>query len=201
MTAKIFALIFLVWVVGMFLGATYEYHSTSVEAGQVYTTGTATFTRGSATVTGAGTTWVSGMENGIIQLDADGVWCKIVDVVGNTELTLDSIYNGAGGSGTYTMATSLAWEGSSEGGTTLDYLLNYKNAVQQLPVFGGLPIPVPNSEYFATWFRVITLQFYFMQGTGYTMVYWIVLFPFAMLAVLSLIMLFMALIRGNITWG
>lgn len=201
MSLKLFAFIWVIWVVAIFLGSTFEYRDTVAEAGIEYSTGTAIFTQGDATVTGVLTVWVVGMEGGIIKYDADDIWCKIIDVVNPLEITLAFDYPGAGGgAAAYSMATSKAWMGEAET-TTLDFLMNWKNAIYTADAFGVIPIPFPNKEYFTTWFHVVTLQFDFLQGTGYKMFYWIVLAPIAIMGVLAMILLFVGLIRGNISWG
>lgn len=96
-------------------------------------------------------------------------------------------------------ATAATWEGSSEGVTTLSYLMNVGNAVQQTSVLGVIPLPIPNGEYFSTLFEVLTWQFAFMAD--YDMVYWILMLPFAIAGIFSLIMLFIGTITGNISWS
>lgn len=201
-----------VWIVGAFLGSTFEYQSSEGAAGVAYSTGTATFTNGSYTVTGLGTVWVAAMEDGNIKADADGVWTKIETVVNNTELTLYSPYTGTGGAGlVYTMAVSPGWAGSGTGGyaqspvTTLNYLLDIKNAIVRLDILGGIPLPIPNPTYFKAAFRVVTWQWSFMynpDGTlAYGLFYWIFCLPFVVMGVLSLILLVFGIITGNLTIG
>lgn len=80
-----------VWLIGAFLGSTFEYQSASGNAGLAYTTGTATFTTGSHWVTsGGGASWNITMEGGNIKADADTTWTKIRYVGGGY------IYNGTG---------------------------------------------------------------------------------------------------------
>lgn len=85
------ALFIFVWLIGAFLGSTFEYQSATGDAGVSYTTGTATFTTGSNWVTsGGGAAWTSAMEGGNIKADADTTWTKIKHVGGGY------IYNGTG---------------------------------------------------------------------------------------------------------
>jgi len=65
--------------------------------------GTATFTNGSAAVTGVDSNWTSDMAGRRIQLDADGTVVTVLSVGGATALTLTANYTDTGGSGAYTM--------------------------------------------------------------------------------------------------
>lgn len=59
-------------------------------------TAVVTFTNGSATVTGANTLFTSDFFAGqYIQLDADGIWVKILSIESNTSLTLTANYSGS----------------------------------------------------------------------------------------------------------
>jgi hypothetical protein len=72
-----------VWLIGAFLGSTFEYQSAEGNAGVAYSTGTATFTTGSQWVTsGGGAVWTIAMEDGNIKADADTSWTKIKHVGG-----------------------------------------------------------------------------------------------------------------------
>jgi len=100
--------------------------------------------------------------------------------------------------------TEAAWAGTdttSEYATisTVEYLMNLENATQDTDL-GLVSIPVPNADYFKTIFKVATLQFSFISG-DFQIFYYIVLAPFVVMAVISLVLLFIGLIRGNITWG
>lgn len=57
-----------------------------------YSTGTATFTQGSTTVTGSGTTWTAAMEKRKIALTQGGPYYRIATRVSNTEVTLSDAY-------------------------------------------------------------------------------------------------------------
>lgn len=200
------ALFIFVWIIGAFLGSTFEYQSSDTAQGQSYTTGTATFTKGSAVVTGGGTTWVAGMVDGNIKADTDGVWCKILTIDGVGQLTLYNPYPGTGGVGlAYTMAPSPGWAGVGGGGydqsptSTLQYLTNISNAVIKLPLLGGIPLPIPNPTYFKAIYKVLTWQWSFLDGYG--MFYWIFCAPFVVMGVLSVILLVYGIITGNLTVG
>lgn len=201
------ALFVFVWIVGAFLGSTFDYQSTYAAAGMSYSVGTANFTPGSAVVTGAGTSWSHAlMAGGIIKCDDDGVWYKIQLVNSTTNLTLTSVYANAGGGGkAYTMRASPGWAGTGSGGyaqspiSRLQYLMNVSNAVQRISLLGAIPFPVPNGEYFSTAFKVVTWQWSFMEG--YAMFYWIFCAPFAIMGVLCMLALIYGLISGNVTWG
>lgn len=213
MSGKVFALIISLYIIVGVLVSTYNYETTSAASGVAYTEGTATFTFNSTEVVGSGTSWSDAtMADGIIQYDADEVWCKITSVEDTTHLTLAAAYTELGGSGTYTMAPSGAFGGSmttpQEGEETdLTYVLNIKNAIQLLPVLGPIPLPVPNSKYFEALWRMITLDVPFLQekdaDDNYTGYYYVQLFlyVFAFLGVLSLVLLVVGIFTGNVTWG
>lgn len=197
------ALFVFVWIIGAFLGSTFEFQTGE---GISYSTGTATFTSGSIAVAGAGTTWTSEMEGGLIRADNDGIWTKIETVSDSDDLLLYSPYTGTGGAGlSYTMAQSPGWSGNGTGGysespvTTLEYITNLSNAFQRLPLLGNIPLPVPNGEYFKSIYKVITWQWSFMEG--YAMFYWIFCAPFVVMGVLSLILIVYGIITGNLTLG
>lgn len=72
------ALFIFVWIIGAFLGSTFEYQSAAGAEGVSYTTGTATFTNGSRVVTSGGAAvWTSAMEGGNLRADVDDIWNKI----------------------------------------------------------------------------------------------------------------------------
>lgn len=70
----------------------------SVAYGTTYTTGTATFTASSATVTGAGTAWTSALIGEKIRRSSDGVDYTITAVASGTSLTISPAYAGTTGS-------------------------------------------------------------------------------------------------------
>lgn len=93
------------------------------------------------------------------------------------------------------------WAGNVEATNTLDYLFDIKNATQKFEILGfETPIPIPNGEWFDTAFSVMTLRFSFIVD-NYEMVWWIVLMPIAMMGLLSMVLLGVGIIRGNITWS
>ena len=69
-------------------------HSANLAIPVNYTTGTATFTVGSTTVTGVGTAWVAGMIGRRIHNETENreEWFTIVDVPNATTITLDEEY-------------------------------------------------------------------------------------------------------------
>jgi len=200
------ALFAFVWVIGAFLGSTFDYQSTASAVGMSYSDGTITITNGSITVTGAGTAWIEAMEDGNIQADdGDEIWAKILSIDTPTQLTLYSPYSGTGGVGLdYEMRPTPGWAGTGGGGyavsptTKLQYLTNISNAFQRLSLLGNIPLPVPNPKYFTTLFEVVTWQWSFFDG--YDMFYWIFCAPFIMMGILSMILLVYGLITGNISW-
>jgi len=207
---KFLALVIFVYVIGMFLGSTFEYHSADASQGQAYTTGNAAFTNGSATVTGAGTTWVAAMEGGIMKNNTDDIWCKIDTVDGVAQITLAYQYTGTGGvAAPYTMAVSGGWAGAGSAGleqspsSTLQYLTNLNNAIQQTPLFGGaISIPFFSGDYFDAVFKTLTWQFDFLfYDTLGHMFYWIVCLPFVVASVASIGILLYGLIFGGLTWS
>jgi len=192
-----------VWLIGAFLGSTFEYQSTDATAGQSYSTGTANFVNGSSLVVGQGTGWVAGMTNGLIKDDNDNIWYKIISVADATDLTIAGVYNQAGGVlQSYTMQPSAGWAGSGTAGyttspiSTLQYLMNIANAVQRIPLLGNIPIPVPNSEYFKAAYKVITWQWSFMED--YQLAWWIFCSPFVVAGVISLLAVIFNLLRNVI---
>jgi hypothetical protein len=108
--------------------------------------------------------------------------------------------------------TSDTWVGSSTAHSyqksgygqlsDMDYLLNYSNAVQHVNVLGGIPLPLPNPDYFKVMFGVFTLNFSFLTSNVYGQLFWLFfLFPFSLMGAYGVIYLFISIIRGNISWG
>jgi len=204
------ALFLFVWLIGAFLGSTFDYQSSEGEEGVAYTDGTATFTTGSTTVTGAGTTWVAAMEDGNIKANADGIWTKIKTIDAVNQLTLYSPYTGAGGAGLdYTMAVTPGFVGSGTGGyeytpsSTLGTLISAFNAVQKNPIVGTVSI-VTNGEFWKAAYKIITWQWSFLlnpDGTmAYGLFYWIFCLPFVIMGMLSVFLLAYGIITGNLSW-
>jgi hypothetical protein len=205
------ALFIFVWVIGTYLGSTYDYQNTSASSGSLYSTGTATFTQGSTGVVGIGTAWVTSMEDGVMKSNTDGVWVKILTVVNPTNITLYSLYPAAGGAGmAYTMQPTPGWVGIGTGGyseaptTTLGAIMEAKDAIQKNPVVGSISV-ITNGKLWSAVYKIITWQWIFMQNPdgsqAYGMFYWIFLFPFVAMGFLSVILLTYGIITGNLTWS
>jgi hypothetical protein len=92
-------------VTGAVSGATHIFDSSHAQigvgnGGLTALTGTITFTNGSATVTGSGSSFTGEVAAGDkIQLDADGTLVKVASVETDTSLTLSNLYNDTGGGG------------------------------------------------------------------------------------------------------
>lgn len=198
------ALCVFVWIIGAFLGSTFEYQSSVNGQGISYTTGSANVVYGSAAVVGNGTTWDNAtMAGSNFKIDLDGTWYRVSAVVNATHLTLASPYNGSTANlATYTMAASAGWAGTGTGGygqspvDTFTYLTNFDNVFQRDPIFNKVTLPLANSEYFETLWKVITWDWSFMND--YRMIYWIFCAPFVCMGVLSLILIAYGVITGNL---
>lgn len=68
--------------------------------------GTATFTSGSATVSGSGSGWTADMAGRRIRRNNDSTWYTIASVAGATSLTLTANFAASTGSGAYTILPS-----------------------------------------------------------------------------------------------
>ena len=199
------ALFIFVWLIGAFLGSTFEYQDAESAQGMTYTTGTATFVNGSAEVIGAGTAWSNVlMAGGLIKCDDDDKWYKILIVDSTTNLTMTAVYAYTGGAGKdYTMQASPGWAGTGTGGygssptSKLDYVMNISNAVQRIELLGAVPFPVPNGEYFDTVYEIVTWRWSFI--TEYEMFYWIFCVPFVAMGILSMILLVYGVLTGNLS--
>lgn len=207
------AMFLFVWIIGAFLGSTYEMQNTSASTGMSYSTGTATFTKYSTTVTGAGTAWDNAtMAGGNIKSNTDNVWYRIASVTNPTTIVLASKYVQTGGAGhNYTIIASPGWAGTGTGGyatsplTKLQNLMQ-ANAVNQKNTFlGDIGLVVSNGKVFmeAMW-QAVTWDWAFMwnaDGTrAYGMIYWIFFFPFVAMGVFSLILLAYGILTGNLTF-
>lgn len=71
-----------------------------------YTTGTATFTSGSAAVVGVGTAWSSDMIGRQIRRDNYATWYTIIAVADTTHLTLSATFGTTTGTAAYTILPS-----------------------------------------------------------------------------------------------
>ena len=199
------ALFIFVWVIGVFLGSTFDYNDADASQGMSYSTGTATFTTGDSTVGGAGTAWDNvTMDGGLIKSNTDGVWYKIQDITNLTTLELYAPYMETGGAGNYTMQASAGWSGVGSGGygtapsSDLETLMRAWQAIQRNPIVGVIALPL-NGEFWGAAFHIITWQWSFMDGYG--IIYWIFLFPFAAMGMLSILLLVYGIITGNISWS
>lgn len=205
MNAKWLVLIITIWLFSVYLGSTFDGYTSS--AGTSYSVGTATFTQGSPNVTGQTTAWTSALVGGIIKANTDSDWMKIQSVTDSNDLVLNGGYMDAGGSTVpYAINSSGTWAGNGSGGyqtaplTKASYLMAVSNAIQMTPVLGAISLPMPNKEYWVTLSDVLTLNFSFVTDT-YSMFYWLVLLPIAMGGILCLVLLFVGIVRGNISWG
>jgi hypothetical protein len=109
--------------------------------------------------------------------------------------------------------TSDSWAGTSTGQSyttngygqysDLGYLLKFSNAFQKFSAFGtDIPLPVPNPNYFKVMFGVLTLRFSFLVSNPVGEMFWaIFLMPFSLMGVVGIVMTFLSIIRGNITWN
>jgi hypothetical protein len=202
------ALFVFVWIIGAFLGSTFEYQTSASGAGISYSTGTATFVNGDATVEGAGgTAWNNGtMAGGNIKSDTDAIWHKILSVTDADTLELYTPYSGTGGAGmAYTMAQSPGWAGTGSGGftqspvTTFENLTKFSNAFTRTQILGVISFPTPNGDYFSTIGKVLTWSWSFMDGYG--IIYWIFFAPFVCMGVFSLILIVFNALVGNLKFG
>lgn len=98
--------------------------------------------------------------------------------------------------------TSTTWAGNSQT-STLEYLMNFKNSSQEVSVLGtSIQLPFTNTQYWKKWGELVMLRFPFLIGTSGGEMFWrLVLMPLAFLGVLSLVLLGIAVIQGNISWG
>lgn len=83
--------------------------------------------------------------------------------------------------------------------STLQYLMNLKNATHQFSVFGLFSMPIPNSEWLDALWNVLILRFSFITG-DFEMFYYIVLAPFVVMAFVSLVMVAVSIVRGQFPW-
>lgn len=200
------ALFIFVWVIGAFLGSTFDYDAADASQGTSYSTGTATFTTSNNTVLGAGTVWDNAtMYGGIIKSNTDDVWYKIDEITDATHLELKAPYIQAGGAGhNYTMQASPGWAGVGTGGyansptSTLGTLMQSWEAIQRNPIIGVISI-VTNGEFWGAVYKVLLWRWSFLDD--YMMVYWIFLFPFVCMGMLSVLLLAYGIVTGNLTWS
>lgn len=111
---------------------------------------------------------------------------------------------------TFEYHDSTTWSGNGTGGytrspmTTLEFLKDIRNVTQQTEILGAIPMIAPNSEYFSAIFDIVLWRFSFLYDTdgefAYGLVYYIFLFPFVLMGIISLVMLFIGVLRGNLTF-
>lgn len=105
-------------------------------SGTAYTTGTAAFTAGNATVTGTGTTWVAATHAGwVIRNGGNGKWYRVLTVASGTSLTVAPVPD-TSFSGAYTLAVSQTDQSAEFATTNQSYH----------PVLGALPATDPGTN-------------------------------------------------------
>lgn len=198
------ALFVFVWIIGIFLGSTFDYSSAEGDTGISYNTGTANFTYGSATVVGNGTTWAATMVGGLMQATNDGVWVKIFAVPDATTITLTALYPGDGGNNqAYTIQAAQGWAGTGDSGYSenisrkIEKLTELSVAYQENPIIGTISLPVSGGNFFSTAFEAVTWQWSFLEG--YEMFYYIFCLPFVIMGILSMVLLVYGVLTGNLT--
>lgn len=198
------ALFIFVWIVGIFLGSTFDYSSAEGDTGLSYSTGTANFTYGSATVVGNGVAWTASMVGGLIQATDDDIWVKIFAVPDATTITLTALYPGDGGNNLdYTIGVAQGWAGTGDSGYSENISAKLENftelsmSYQRNPYIGTVTLPVSGGNFFSTAFEAVTWQWSFLEG--YEMFYYIFCLPFVVMGVLSMILLVYGVLTGNLT--
>lgn len=209
MSGKLLAMIIVVYVIGVILGATYE-GTWALENSTV----TGTITDGSGTlsvspttlVDGANTITVTGLGTFIIVMPTGGVVGTAVSVapclvtgspknlIGGTNTIITT-----GAVGTITVTIN-GW--MTESATPLNMvkgMFNIKNAVE-VKFIGIIPYPVPNSDWFETWYKALTFRWSFII-TNFELVWYVVFLPFALMGVASMVTLFIGMLQGNISWS
>ena len=93
------------------------------------------------------------------------------------------------------------WVGTGEGGyteaprSTLEVIATAFDAVQRNPVVGGISM-ITNPEVWKAGYKIVTWQWTFVQDMP--MFYWVFLFPFVAMGVLSVLLLAYGVLTGNI---
>lgn len=103
-----------------------------------YSTGTATFTNGSATVTGTSTVWTAGMVGQYIvtrNATGDNVYYQITARASNTSITIETTYGGATVTGNYLISEGNLFRDTNNPTTSVQYTYNDK------------ALDIPNGEY------------------------------------------------------
>ncbi len=98
--------------------------------------------------------------------------------------------------------TGSAWVGVDKQ-NQVAFLMNFSNVTQQQEFLGGaVSFPLPNTEYFAALFDVMTLNFSFLNidNTGAMMFKWIVLGPLTIGGVVVAGVFGYSMLRGNLSF-
>jgi hypothetical protein len=151
------------------------------------------------------------MDGGVIKANADGKWYKINHVAGVGTLTIFGSYQEAGGAGiAYTMEPTAGWVGVGSGGystnpkTTLGVIMQSWQSIQRNPIVGTFSVVV-NGDMWGAVFKIITWQWSFLYDETGSMTmgifYWVFLFPFVAMGMLSVILLIYQMIFGAMSWG
>jgi len=130
-------------------------------------TGTLTFTNGSGDVTGSGTSFTTELDReDYIRLGADGetAWAKVMDVISDTELELEDVYQGTGGTGaaarthfptvtgtggSFSVSNSILTIASGTTNTSQSYVWRYGDyGPMMLHVNGYLSQRIVNQEFY-----------------------------------------------------
>jgi len=201
------ALFMFVWIVGVFLGSTYDYNDSTAGAGMAYSTGLATFEIGSENVTGNGTTWNDAlMAGGLIKSNTDDVWYKILSVNSTTLLNLIAVYAETGGANqNYTMAASAGWAGTGTGGyetapiAKMERVMQIFKSEQKVPVLGTVAALITSSDFWDVVYQSITWRWSFLED--FELFYWIFCFPFVLMGILSVILILYGILTGNLSWS
>lgn len=89
------------------------------------------------------------------------------------------------------MYTSAQWGRIS----VWSYLTNVRNATTTSQTFGILQVPMPNADYWSTWWNVMLLHFSFFDGAGYSTIYQVVILPIAAFGIFCLIYALISVIQ------
>jgi len=101
---------------------------------------------------------------------------------------------------TFEQHTGTDWAGASDE-STLEYLLDVKNITYQQDIVGGLAVPMFNTDYFSTMWKVMTFDFEFFSDDvypGMEIVRWIILLPIALAIAYGILYAFIQLLQGFI---
>ena len=162
---------------------------------------TGTATSGVCTVVGSPQALVAGTNT----ITTTGVVGAIdVTTVGSVVVFLYTPYSGDGGAALdYTMRPTPGWAGTGGGGYTSSPLsvlqdMMYANQAEQKNALIGAFTMIINPKFWGAVYKMVTWQWSFMDG--YTMFYWIFLFPFVAMGFLTMLLLVYGIITGNLSW-